>query len=344
MTGTAPFKRLADPVLESSILITTLFFWLAFYIAIKAGMFGLWLLIVLVPAWIGYLVRIVEARALRRAPPLLGIEHFNMAHALWRMVAVLPIVLLWFLHDYVGPRSALAANAVLLIGILWLPLLLARLAITHAPLASLDPRGSARLLRRLGAGFLWPPAVLLAAVFCVRWLRQAGVAEGLLTVVVLYWQTAFCAVTGEVVAALDVRREIDIDAPLERSPEEYAAACEVQRQAALNHAYAFISRDNRAGGFAHLAEFVSRSEDPFASERWFLDGMFGWERPDAALAYAQLHLGHLLAARRDVEAMKLMARCLRVDARFRPLPADQGLALAVAERLGNDEVAARLTH
>ncbi|MEX1266247.1 MAG: hypothetical protein WEA08_04940, partial [Woeseia sp.] len=55
---------------------------------------------------------------------------------------------------------------------------------------------------------------------------------------------------------------------------------------------------------------------------------------------AQIHIGHLLDRGYDVDAMKVIARCLREDAAFKPAEADRARVLAAAERLGNRDVIA----
>jgi hypothetical protein len=69
--------------------------------------------------------------------------------------------------------------------------------------------------------------------------------------------------------------------------------------------------------------------------------MLKWESTEAALIFAQTYLSRLLKQRRDIEALKLMSRCLSENKRFKPLPEDRGAALAAAERHGNDDL---ITH
>ncbi len=57
---------------------------------------------------------------------------------------------------------------------------------------------------------------------------------------------------------------------------------------------------------------------------------------EAALIFAKTYLSLLLKQRRDIEALKLIARCLLVDACFEPRDEDRGAAMAAAERQGNE--------
>jgi hypothetical protein len=49
-----------------------------------------------------------------------------------------------------------------------------------------------------------------------------------------------------------------------------------------------------------------------------------------------------LQERRDVEAVKLMSRCVLADGRFRPLPDDREAARDLASRLGRDDLIRQL--
>lgn len=331
-------RYLGAPLRDPSALLATLFFWLLGWIAVKAGVLGLWLLLILLPAFVSYLVLMVESCAMKRAAPVVAMEHFNPADAGWRLF---PVVLVGFFvlsYTAVAEQSTVAADAVLLAAALLTPLSLSLLAITHSPLSSLNPIAAAGLLQRLGPRYLWAPGYAVVGAGVIRSLCANGMPDFLVIAAVLYWLTSLCALAGGVLATVDLRPDIDIDEAVPPEPAVIALHLQRRRQAALNHAYGLISRGNLDGGFAHLDEFAAANEQPLVEERWFLDAMLGWENRATALFFAQRHLGHLLDDGYDVEAMKLIARCLRENADFRPHAADRERALAAARRLGNRDM------
>ncbi len=95
---------------------------------------------------------------------------------------------------------------------------------------------------------------------------------------------------------------------------------------------------NPAGGLKHLYGWIEKEADPDGACRWFFEQMLKWESSDAAIDFAQTYLSLLLIQRRDIEALKLIARCLLVDARFKPRSTDIPAASAAAERQGNNEI------
>jgi hypothetical protein len=110
----------------------------------------------------------------------------------------------------------------------------------------------------------------------------------------------------------------------------------------LNHAYGFISRDNRAGGFRHIFDWINEDPEPAAAWAWFLDRMLVWESPKPALFFAQHYLHEQLQHGEQVAAVKLILRCRMMDERFRPLEEDHAAAIAAAEAVSNDDLAADL--
>jgi putative membrane protein insertion efficiency factor len=135
---------------------------------------------------------------------------------------------------------------------------------------------------------------------------------------------------------------VRIPEPLEKSPDVAAEELERDRKRVLNHAYAFISRDNRAGGFDHIFDWIAQDPDPAGAWVWFFDRMLGWEDQRTALFFAQHFLHDLLQEGNQLQAVKVMLRCQLVDEQFRPMPDDRPAAIAAAEAMSNAELASKL--
>lgn len=115
-----------------------------------------------------------------------------------------------------------------------------------------------------------------------------------------------------------------------------------ERTAVMNHAYGFISRDNRAGGFKHIRDWIERDPDPDDAWSWFFDQMMLWEVKDPAQLFAQEYLTRLLHDGDCHKAVKVIARCRHVNESFLPLVDDRELAREAAEACGNEELASTL--
>jgi hypothetical protein len=331
-------RLVGGPARESKLLLSIVFFWLLLWLAKAAGLLGLWLMALTVPAFARYLFLVLESRALGLSTPLVTLNTFNPMDRVWLLFPLVPIAAVTALLIHLTPLAPRIATGLGLLGVFLLPLSLALLAVSHAPLQSVNPLALFGLLTRLGPGYLWAPLSLIAGAGALVALAHFGVARVFLIGVLLYVLTVTCTVTGQIVAAMDVRAEIDIPDAEEVDSDTRAEAATRARQQVLNHAYGVISRGNRDGGFAHLASFVTREADPLATKRWFFNAMLQWESKDAALFYAQRLFTDLLDRGNDIEAMKLIARCVREDPRFQVLADDRERAMLVAERLGNRDV------
>jgi hypothetical protein len=70
--------------------------------------------------------------------------------------------------------------------------------------------------------------------------------------------------------------------------------------------------------------------------------MLAWESPTPALFFAQHYLHEQLQQGEQVPAVKLIMRCRMMDEQFRPLDEDRAAAIAAAEAVSNDDLAAQL--
>ena len=336
-------RELRFPVTDTVVLIAIVSFALLTALAREAGIFGIWLGIILVPALYRYLLMLLEARALGITTPVAGIEVFNLVDNVWSLTPlVLLAVSIWggfLLHHEVSPLAAWIF-AVALVGIM--PASLAILALTRSPFESLDPRAIVRMIRACGPSYALVPAVLVLAGLLVVLLGLADLPAIILTAASYYAMFLTFTLTGALLHARDIQFSLTIPDPLE--PEEAALQQRqvVARQGVLTHAYGFISRDNRAGGMAHVRNALGEESYSDDAWRWYLTEMLKWESKEAAMMLAQEYLTQLLHEQRDVEAVKLMSRCLLEDRRFRPLPDDREAARDVAKKLGRDDLAGKL--
>jgi len=112
-----------------------------------------------------------------------------------------------------------------------------------------------------------------------------------------------------------------------------------ERAAVLDHAYGFISRDNREGGFQHIHNRLEEDPDPDDAWSWFFDQMMLWELKEPALLFAQRYLTRLLHDGDYSKAVKVLTRCRYVNDSFLPLTDDRELACEAAQHCGNEEMA-----
>jgi hypothetical protein len=342
MTPREFLQELAYPAGSASTVIALTTFVLLFALAEWAGMLGLWLMVVTVPAFLRYLTLIAEARAEGRdaAPP--GIDYFSLAGNLWTLFPVIPVLLMAGLVGATGSAFGGAAATILWAGFaLVFPALIGVLVITHSPLQSVDPRAMVHFIRGCGGGYWYAPAA--AMMFVLVPMALEFLPRTIVSLVEVYLLVGFFAVTGAITRGTGLFSEIDLPESAGPDEEGVTAGLARRRTAALNHAYGFVSRGNRDGGLEHIYQWLGGDPDPDAAWPWFLQQMLQWEDRFPGLLFAQQYLGRLLETGDQVAAVKLMLRCRLVDEAFRPLSADLPRAIAAAEACNNRELAAALS-
>lgn len=332
-------RELLYPFRERAIVYAMLFYWFLFWLAQRAGIIGIPLAAVTLPAYFRYLLYLLEARANGRRAPVPTIEMFTPFDNLWTLTPLIHVAIVTWAAIWLGGYdSRLATTVGALTMLLILPASLAVLAITHSPTASLNPLAMARMIRACGPAYFAIPVILflLAIVFNLLFLADAPLV--LVNFGTSYEFVLLFTLTGAVLHARQVAEQIDIGQAVERSQEQLAQDILKERQNVADHAYGFISRGNRQAGLAHIRRWL---EDETAAEeawQWFLYEMLKWENKDPALFFAQEYLGRLLEWRLHREALKLVARCLHESTRWRPLPEHRDAVVEIAHEAGREDL------
>lgn len=343
MTASRFFRELTFPLTDSVVLIAIVSFALLNRLAEAAGVLGILLFVVLVPALFRYLLMLLEARIHDRPTPVASIELFNIADSLWNLTPLIPIAAsIWggmYLYQNVAPA---AAGALVLLLAFTLPASCAVLAVTRSPLESLNPLAIARLIRSCGPSWVLVPATAIAAYVLIAGLRAAGAP--VLLRLALAWYALFLLFTlpGGLLRAQGVAFSLSIPDPVEPDEAELRERHMQERRKVLTHAYGFFARQNRAGCMTHIHNALREEGNDDEAWRWYFGRMLEWECKDAALMLGQDYLSRLLRERRDLEAVKLISRCLLENARFRPLPGDLEEVRALLGRMDRSDLAAAL--
>ena len=332
-------RELAYPFTESAIVLAMLFFYALFWLSERAGLVGIGLLIIAVPAYLRYLVQLIEDRAHGRPAPVASIETFSLWSDPWALatlVHVAAIIAAITVLEYVDVPAAdviLAVAAALV-----LPAAFAVLAVTHSPLQSLNPLAIARMLRACGPIYLVVPATLLAVSVLLIALERLGWPDWLANLGTLYVCLLTFSLTGAVLhlrgIIFEVGLEVNDNDDVKTAPEDL----EKQRQNVANHAYGFISRGNREGGLAHIRDWLQKEADASAAAQWYFNEMIRWEQQDAALIFGRDCLSHFLHHGEERRALKLISACLHADGRWKPLPDDRPAVMELAEKYSRDDL------
>ena len=339
MKTTDFIRELGYPVTNSTIVIGVLFFWALTWLAGRAGILGVGLAIVIVPAWFRYLVSLLEERANGRHAPVASIETFSFWDNTWALTPMVLTALLLWTGIWLGELGYGSASWLIgIVAVFVLPASLGILAVTHSPFESLNPAAIGRLIRACGVAYFMIPVILILLSLVFEILGRFGLPRFVTELADSYLFVLLFTLTGALLYDKGIAGEVRLDVPVVDVEREAIDELVRERQRVANHAYGFISRGNREGGFVHILEQVGSEPDASEAATWFFNEMMRWESKDAALFYAQTCLSHFLFHDEDQRALKLMSSCLHQDPSWKPSPEDRGHAVALAKRYGRQDL------
>jgi len=343
MRPSAVARELVFPLTDMGVVLAIIVFTVLATLASSAWLFGIWLMAVILPAFFRYLLYLLEARANDRDAPVPGIELFNWVENFWSLFPlVLLATLVWGAYFLATNVSVIAAIVFAVAVLLLLPASMAVLATTRSPLQSLNPLPMVQIMRACDLDYLLIVLQFMLATAALYGLQSLDVPSIVTNFAILYQAVLLFTFTGAVLRVNKVVAQIDIPDALEPGEQELADIRDRERRSVANHAYGFVSRGNRAGGLEHIHKRIAREADADDARRWFFNEMLTWESKDAALVFAQTWLNLMLSQQRNVEALKLTARCLLENPEFRPLAEDREAILELAREAKHDELLRQL--
>ena len=330
-------KAIVLPVVELAVLLPILMLWVLLSLAIWGGIIGLFLLLLTLPAVFRFQAFVLESCAKGETPGAFDAEFFNWSGSAWTMFPLLLAVLV-FLAVYIAAQSWGDAGVWLVawVAAAFVPASLAVLAITQSPLQALNPVAVVRVYSSSGSRFLAAPIFGLIIVWLFHAIELPSTVMILAGLLLLF---SWSSLIGALIAPARLVDDVYIPDALEPDADTLADGVEKMREAALAHAYGFISRDNREGGFRHLIAEIDRDPEPAAAWAWYFSRMLKWEQRVHALFFGQHYLHDALRHGEEATALKVLLRCRFEDANFKPLADDRAALLAAAERAGNRELA-----
>lgn len=343
MKPTDLWKELVYPLTDTAIVLALLFFWIMFRLIDWAGLFGIWLLVMVAPAYFRYLLYLLEARANGKEAPVPTAEMFAPADSMWTLTPLVLIALLIWGGIAIQTTEYAWLSAVFGLSVLLvIPSSLGILAVTHSPAESLNPLAIGRMIGVCGATYFIIPGVIIFTTLLFVWMISIGLPVILVDFLTSYQVILLFTLTGGVLYANDVGFDLEIDPPVVATEEEVASDLEKEREKVASHAYGFISRGNRDGGFAHVLDWIKQEPDASEASDWFFAAMLKWEVKEPALFFAQTYFAHLLHHEEDLRALKLISTCIHIDPQWRPKAADRVHALQLAEKYKRDDLLTNL--
>lgn len=327
------------PVSESRVLVPLIVFSLLIALAAVAGLLGLVLLVLTLLAVFRYLCTVLEARAQGRTPATPDSEFFSLVGLSWSLFPLAISLLVGMATLWIEPVFGLAGKLLVwLVASVVVPPMLLILVVTHSVVESLNPLAIGRMFQRCGA-VLWIASVFLVitGLLLNSVVLPATLLTNLLQLILLF---SFFSLLGSLAEPYAIIDEVRI--PDDVVVDDTVALSDKARTRELSHAYGFISRDNRDGGFRHLISSIEAESDVAGAWSWYFERMLLWESKEPALFFARHYLHDLLRHGETLVAVKLILRCQYLDPSWRPDGTDRDAAISAARSSGNLELAATL--
>ena len=301
-------------VREPTILATAVVYGLLFLIARMAGLFGIWLaILILISLWrYCYTVLVSVAQGHKRIPPP-DLDSMNPIGK-WR----------WFLHLVFFPGLVIAVSpfqpigaVVALLAAMVFPASAGVMAITSNMGAAFNPPALMHFARTLGRDYwllvLGFTAIAAGAIFIVNYVTPfLGYVASLTGYMVIIWALLSCfALVG---AALRAHR-LDFDVPGEVKPREERVLKERHEdwRRMLDIAYASFRSGILESGYNTLHRLVESNGDSIEVNYWLVENMLEWQDKKYALEVATKLFPRLVARGDLAGALQLYQRCRRRD-------------------------------
>ena len=334
-------KGILLPLTDLSILMVMALFTILVSIGIYGGPLGILIILLSLPPIFRYQLIIVEACARDESPGALDADYFNWVGGAYTFfplpVAFLFVFIGYYANDAFGISGIIAT---VILACITFPATLALLAITHSPLQSINPVAIFRLYTK--SDHLFWIAPIYFAILAWLGVQLESLPMPLTNFLQIFFMFSLAALSGTLIAPNRLVDEVDIPDALEPDEATLAGNLEATRSGTLAHAYGFITRNNREGGFKHIMTEIERDPDPAGAWLWYFDKMQRWEENQHALFFAQHMIRDMLQHGETVPALKLVMRCRLQNEQFRPFREEIPALLEAAESGGNTELAAVL--
>jgi hypothetical protein len=347
------YCRGVDPKVlsSSSLLIAAAFYGLLLAIAGAAGLFGIWLGVLLTLSLWRYSYQVLRAVARGQreiAPPEL--ETLNPVGEFRLVVHFVAFPLLVVALRTVMPfgddpsGEALNAAAVLVVLALF-PASAMAIALTASLEAAFDPRGVWRIIARLGRSY-WTLVVALLGLLLATELVSAELLStiafgGVLRPMLGVWAvlTAF-ALIGTLLRAN--RHQFQIPGDHETDEERRSRLLREEWRRDLDLAYGSIRSGLVAEGYQTLRKLTARHADGAEVCYWLFENMVDWEDRRHALWLAEGMIGRHCEAGELYPALELFSRCRALEPGFAVAPEVTAALATFARSIGRHGLAEEL--
>lgn len=350
MTASTPYFA---PLFDAAVIMTAGSYGLLAVIAFHAGLFGIWLLVLVgLSLWrYAYAVLRGVAQGRPELPPP-SIESMNPVGELGLSAHFLLFpALIAAIDHYLPPGFASMAEllgSLLIVGLLLVfPASAAIMGLSGSLLAALNPTEIGSVIKTLGRDY----AVLIVACAVLAILAELveslivphfGFLAELAGAVVAIWAAlGMFAIVGASIR----RHRDDFVIPGERAApiDREAEALDKRRRAELDLAYAALRSGETEKGYTTLRKLIADHGGSTEIQWWLFENMIDWEDRSHAFRVAARLIARLVEIGDMPAALELYRRCRRLGGRPEVSAGSLGLLARYAREIGQTGLASEIS-
>ena len=332
-------------VKNPTIVVSAAAYGLLAYTVTRAGLFGIWLGILLLISLGRYCYAVLRATAQGRENlPAVSIESFNPIGdimVLWHIVLFPGLILATAPYQPAGVIIAVLVACVF-------PASAALMGLTWNLPHSLRPSALLGVARTIGSDY-WLLVIAYVGIFVGVSVLLTWVVPQLMIVTAVFafmleiWALlAAFALIGSVIRAH--RHDFEIPGEIVPREEELLELRHKEWRKDLDRAYGSIRGGLVASGYDTLHKLVAENQDSLEINHWLVENLLDWEEKKYALEVAAKLIPRLEATGNVNGALELFRRCRYYDSKF-SVPRGTVEALAAhAEDIGQQGLADELRH
>lgn len=298
------------------------------YLAMNAGLFGIWLGLLLLISLGRYCYTVLRATAQgRQNLPAVSIESFNPIGD----IAILSHLLLFpgliIATAYAQPTGIIVVVPVALV----FPASAALMGLSGNIAQSLNPKNLLTIAKAIGSDYLVLVCTYVGifagvSVLLTFVVPQFAIATAIFTFALETWALlASFALIGTVIR--NHRHDFEIPGELIPREEKQIAQRLEGWRADLDRAYASMRSGLIESGYNTLHKLVEENKDSLEINHWLVENLFDWEEKKYAVEVAEKLIPRLIATDMHTDAIGLYRRCRYFDAGF-TLPKKTAVSLA----------------
>lgn len=337
---------------NSTLVVTAAVYAMLIVLAVRAGLFGIWLLVLVVLSlWrFGYAVLRAVAQGVRNIPPP-SIESMNPVGS-WALLlhfALFPALIaliaeIWPVGS--GPVDSLVSVSLSLVVVSVFPASAAIMGYTSNILAALNPAAIRSVMRTLGLDYAWLVAACAGLVFGAVLIRVAllpsfGLLAGLTGTMLAVW--TFLAVFALIGSSLHAHGDA-FDLPQAPPSPEERERDDLRKEwrAELDRAYGYLRGGDLQKGYGVLRELIEKNNQSIELQYWLFDELSGWADGRHALRVAERLIDRLVAIGDTPAALKLFMNCRNRGGELTPSSATSVALAGYADNIGQAGIASEL--